>query len=110
MTTTVKQLKHPYISTNKKIRRGEPCIIGTGIRVLDIAVRYELMGQSPEDIILAYPHITLAQIHDALSYYYEHKSEMDKKWKEAAKKVNALKQKTSSLLEQKLGQIKDIHG
>ena len=109
MTTTVKQLKHPYITVNKKIRGGEPIIAGTGIRVLDIAVRYELMNQSPEDIIAALPHLTLPQIHDALSYYYEHKEEMDKKWKEIVRTTEAMKKNTPSILEQKLGQVKDIH-
>ena len=53
MSMSVKQLKHPYITTNKKIRNGEPIISGTGIRVLDIAIRYELAGMTPDDIIVA---------------------------------------------------------
>lgn len=109
MTTMVKQIKHPYIISNKKIRGGEPVIAKTGIRVLDIAVRYELMGMSPEDIILALPHLTLPQVHDALSYYYEHKAEIDKKWREALKATAALKKKSSSVLEQKIGPVKNIH-
>src|SRR4030065_1455856 len=101
MSITVKEIRHPYISIDKKIRGGEPVIAGTGIRVLDIAIRYEIMGMSPEDIIVALPHLNLSHVHDALSYYYEHKNEIDKKWKEAIKKTEALKKTHQSILEKK---------
>jgi uncharacterized protein (DUF433 family) len=109
MSTLVKEVKHPYITSVRKIRGGEPIISGTGIRVLDIAIRYEVMGMTPEDIIIALPHLTLPQVHDALSYYYEHKNEMDKKWIDAIKEVEALEKKHPSMLKKKIGRIKDIH-
>jgi uncharacterized protein (DUF433 family) len=109
MSTLVKQVKHPYITIDKKIRGGEPVVAGTGIRVLDIAVRYEIMGMLPEDIIVALPHLNLSQIHDALSYYYEHKQEIDKKWKNAIESVSIMRKAHKSVLEQKLGKVKNIH-
>jgi len=78
MSTSVKQIKHPYITFDRKIRGGAPVIAGTGIRVLDIAIRYEIMGMSPEDIIVSFPHITLSQVHDALSFYYANKGVQSK--------------------------------
>lgn len=109
MPTAVKEVRHPYVSVNKKIRGGEPVISSTSIRVLDIAVRYEIMGMAPEDIIIAFPHLTLSQVHDALSYYYEHKHEMDKTWKEALKKVESMRKLQPSILERKIGNIKNLH-
>lgn len=109
MGTAVKKIKHPYIVVNKKIQGGEPVISSTGIRVLDIAIRYEVMGMTPEDIIIALPHLNLSQVHDALSYYYEHKHEIDKKWKEANKRTEILKKTHPSILEKKIGRIKDIY-
>ncbi len=109
MSITIKEIRHPYISVDKKIRGGEPVIAGTGIRVLDIAIRYEIMGMSPEDIIVALPHLNLSQIHDALSYYYEHKSEIDKRWKDTIKNTDNLKKIYPSILEKKIGKIKDLH-
>ncbi|HHT9138554.1 MAG TPA: DUF433 domain-containing protein [Candidatus Wunengus sp. YC60] len=97
MTTPVKHFKHPYISINKKIRDGEPIIAGTGIRVLDIAIRHELMGMSPEDIIIALPHLTFSQVHAALSYYYDYKNEMDKKWKKSIENIEKLKKGRPSI-------------
>lgn len=109
MSITARQIKHPYITTDKKIRGGVPIISGTGIRVLDVAIRYEVMDMSPEDIIIALPHLNLSQVHDALSYYYEHKSEIDKDWQNAVKKAGSMKKFCSSPLERKLGKIKDIY-
>ena len=109
MSRSIKEIQHPYITIDKKIRSGEPVISGTGIRVLDIAIRYEIMGMSPEDIIVALPHLNLSQVHDALSYYYAHKNEIDKTWKDLIKDTEALKKSSSSLLEKKIGKIKDIH-
>jgi len=109
MSTSAKQLKHPYITTNKKIRNGEPIISGTGIRVLDIAIRYELAGMTPDDIIVALPHINLSQVHDALSYYYDNKDEIDMYWKKAIKDTQTFKKIQTSVLEQKIGKIKNIH-
>jgi len=109
MTTAVKALKHPYITMNKKLRGGAPIIVGTGLRVLDIAVRYELMGLSVEDIVIAFPQLTLPQIHDALSYYYEHKPEIDKEWKDSLGKIAEIKDSYPSILESKIGKIKNLH-
>lgn len=109
MHTIVKKVRHPYIVANKRIRNGEPIVSGTGIRVLDIAIRYEVMRMSPEDIVVALPHLNLSHVHDALSYYYEHKNEIDKKWKEAIKKTEAIKKAHPSVLEKKIGRIKDIY-
>jgi len=67
------------------------------------------MGMLPEDIILALPHLNLSQVHDALSYYYEHKSELDRAWKDAMKNTAALRKIHTSALEKKIGKIKDIH-
>ena len=109
-TLPQEKIKHPYITTNKKIRGGEPIIAGTSIRVLDIAIRYELMKMSPEDIIISFPHLNLSQVHDAISYYYGHKAEVDKKWKAIIKDTEAMRKRHTSVLERKLGKVKDIHG
>jgi len=106
----IKQVRHPYISVNKTIRGGEPIISGTGISVLDVAIRYEIMNMTPEEIIIALPHLNLSQIHDALSYYYEHKKEMDKKWRDAMENISVLRSRYSSVLEKKIGKIKDLCG
>jgi uncharacterized protein (DUF433 family) len=85
-------------------------IAGSGIRVLDVAVRYEFMRMTPEEILLAYPHLTLALIHAALSYYYANKAELDKEWRASLKKMARLRKGHPSALEWKLGRAKNLHG
>lgn len=68
---------HPYITFRKDIEGGKPIISGTRTRVSNIIAYYKL-GMSPEDIAMEFPHLGLSQIHDALSYYYEHQAEVDK--------------------------------
>ncbi|RLI43250.1 hypothetical protein DRO59_01645 [Candidatus Bathyarchaeota archaeon] len=75
------KVTHPYIKADEKICGGSPVIKGTRIRVVDIAVEYEYLNQTPDEIINAHPHLKLEQVHDALSYYYENRKELDEKIK-----------------------------
>ncbi len=43
-----------------------------------------------------------------LSFYYANKHEIDKKWKDAIKSTEALKKLYPSVLEKKIGKIKNI--
>src|SRR5438067_10878821 len=57
------------IVSSPEIRRGRPRIAGTGVTVRRIVGWYHL-GQTPEEITQTIPHLTLAQVHAALAYYY----------------------------------------
>jgi len=56
---------------------GEPVIWGTRIGVRHI-VEWDRMGHNVDEIVAMYPHLTHAQVHDALSYYFDNKSEIDR--------------------------------
>lgn len=103
MAVAERKTKHPYISIDSKITGGQPVISGTRIKVMDIAIRYELMGMSADEIINAYPHLKLEQVHDALSYYYEHKDMFDKKYREDQLFISQLKKQYPSKLKARLG-------
>ena len=68
---------HPYITQKEGIQGGKPIILGARIPVSSI-VSYHKMGDSPEEILEKYPHLTLAQFYDTLSYYYNHRGEIDR--------------------------------
>jgi uncharacterized protein (DUF433 family) len=70
------QTDHPYIVQMEGVCGGRPIITGTRISVRTIAERVQL-GDSPEQIVENYPPLTLAQVHDALSYYHEHRAKID---------------------------------
>lgn len=58
------------------IRHGRPRIAGTGITVHRIAIMYKL-GYSPEEIVMDYPHLSLAGVHAALAYYHANQAQLD---------------------------------
>ena len=51
-------------------------IRGTRTPVRSI-VAYHRMGNTPEEIQVKLPHLSLAQIYDALSFYYDHQADID---------------------------------
>lgn len=86
-------IKHPYIERNSKISQGSPVIAGTRTRILDLIIEYEYLGKTPDQIIDAHPYLSLAQVHDALSYYYDHRKEIDQEIKDRKDKIEELKDK-----------------
>ena len=82
---------HPYIVINKDVCGGSTIIEGTRTRVIDIAIEYEVLGHSPDEIIRSHPQLSLYQIHDALSYYYENRNELDQKIKQDQEVIKGLK-------------------
>lgn len=60
------------IEQHPDIRRGRPCIAGTGVSVQRIVGWYKL-GLNPEEIADRIGHLSLAQVHAALAYYHANK-------------------------------------
>lgn len=72
-----RKIRHPYIERKKGVCGGEPVIVGTRISVSLIA-EMEKSGYTADEMVVMYPHITHAQVYDALSYYYHHRDEIDR--------------------------------
>ncbi len=68
--------EHPHIVRVPGVCGGRPIVAGTRISVRTIVERTRL-GDSPDQIVMDYPPLTLAQVYDALSYYHEHRAEID---------------------------------
>ena len=64
------------ITQTRDICGGRPRIAGTGVSVRRIVGWYKL-GMTPEEIAAEIPHLELAQVHAALSYYHANRAEMD---------------------------------
>ncbi len=95
---------HPFIVKKEDVCNGSPIIEGTRTRVIDIAIKYEVLGHSPDVIIDGHPYLNLTQVHDALSYYYENRDELDKKIEQDKKLIIQLKQRFPSKMSQVYGQ------
>jgi len=68
--------EQPYIVRDDRILSGEPIIKGTRTPVRAIVESWRL-GIPPEEIPHHLPHLTLAQVFAALSYYCDHQAEIN---------------------------------
>ena len=100
-TSRIKHSKHPYISVDPTISGGSPIISGIRIRV--IAIEYDRLGLTPDQIVDAHPHLNLESVHDALSYYYENRDSIDKIIREKKQVVKRIAKKTPSILKKAIG-------
>ena len=66
---------HRYVVSNAQILGGEPIIEGTRTPVRAIVELWR-HGLAPETIPTRLPHLSLAQVFDALSYYSDHHEEI----------------------------------
>jgi uncharacterized protein (DUF433 family) len=72
---TVKVVPSHITIDDKGIAR----IDGTRMKVQHLIGAWKSGADSPEKLQTSYPELSLAQIHDALAYYYDHKAEIDAK-------------------------------
>lgn len=55
---------------------GRACIVGHRIRVADVVVWHERRGYSPDEIVSLFPGLAMADVHAALAYYFDHRTEI----------------------------------
>jgi len=58
------------------IRGGRPRVAGTGVTVRRLVGWYK-QGLTPEEIITEVPHLSLAQVYAALTYYHANREEIE---------------------------------
>jgi uncharacterized protein (DUF433 family) len=76
MATAAKTIA-THITKDPRVCGGKACIDNTRIRVMDIALLQQ-QGVKPEEMLdyFSVP-LSLAQVHGALTYYYDHPDEID---------------------------------
>lgn len=78
MTVATKRTSnHPYITNRKGVCGGRSVIRGTRIPVWSLIQWYK-QGMTIEDIMREFPQLKPAQVHDAFSYYYDNRKEIEK--------------------------------
>lgn len=70
--------------------RGVAWIDDTNVKVIEVVLDKLAHGSSPEEIHFQYPHLSLGQIHAALSYYYDHQEEMDAEIERQLQELDAM--------------------
>ena len=70
--------KHACIEVVEKITGPQAMIEGTRVPA-SIIIGYLRMGETPESLVKnILPHLALAQVYDALSYYHDHQDEIER--------------------------------
>ena len=102
MLATIKE----HIESTPGVCGGKPRIVGHRIRVMDVAVWYEQLGMTPDDIVSAHPSLTLSDVHAALAYFFDHRDEVLSDIAEERRFAEEVKAATPSLLDEKLRRLR----
>jgi uncharacterized protein (DUF433 family) len=70
---------------------GRPCVAGTRIRVQDLFSWHETEGLSPDEIVSRFPQLTLADVYAALSYFWDHRDEIQRQIKNDQEFIEEMK-------------------
>ena len=77
-------------------------IAGHRIRVLDVMIWHETLGMSPNEIVHHYPSLTLADVHAALVYYWDHRDDIERAIADSRAFVEAFRRENPGPLQEKL--------
>ena len=80
-------ISHTHVRTDAG---GIAWIDDTNVKVIEVVLARLAHGWSPEEIHFQHPHLSLAQIHAALAYYYDHQGEMDQEIERQLRESDAL--------------------
>lgn len=95
-----------HIEITPGVLGGKPRIAGHRITVAHIALMYLKMGMSVEEIAGKYD-LELASVHAAMTYYYDHREEIDRRTAASRALVEELKRNSKpSPLQEKLRAIR----
>lgn len=73
MATTATEYAHVIVDES-----GVPWVEGANTKVVELVAEVKAYGWSPEELAFQHPHLTLAQVHSALAYYWDHRAELEK--------------------------------
>ncbi len=78
MSRPALEIAHPHIGADVQVCGGSPVVVGTRFPVRSV-VHYVLqLGLTTEELVEKFPHLSLAQVYDALAYYYDNREEIDR--------------------------------
>jgi uncharacterized protein (DUF433 family) len=95
-----------HIDATPGICGGRPRIACHRIRVMDVVVLHEQLGLMPDEIVSAYPSLTLADVHAALAYYFDHREEIQRDLAEDRQLADDTARETPSRLQPKLRELR----
>jgi uncharacterized protein (DUF433 family) len=88
----------------------KPRIKGSRIRVVDVAIWHEKLGMSPDEIVQEYPQLTLADVHAALAYYWDHRDAIERRMAQEDAFAEQMRKLYPSPLKEKLERLQRDRG
>jgi uncharacterized protein (DUF433 family) len=92
----------PHIAISEDVAGGKPRIAGHRITVQHIVIWHERMGLSADEIASNHG-LSLADVYAALTYYYDHRQEIDEAIMADESYVVELRKQIKSKLSSKIG-------
>ena len=92
-----------HIAKTPGLCGGRACISGHRIRVMDVVLWHEMRGYAPDEIVVMFPGITLADVYAALAYYFDHRAEIEADFRHDEELAAPLRPRFPSKLQEKLG-------
>lgn len=100
---TAPKLEYGHITHDREVRAGKAGIDGTRIAVVDIVVLHK-RGYRPEEMLEYHVRpLTLAQVHSALAYYYDHRDEIETYFEESQQATAELEAERAEYLKRPPG-------
>ena len=96
-------ITYPHIKINAD---GVAIISGTTTKVIEIVQDHMAHHWHAEDICRQYPYLSLAQVHAALTYYYDHQQEMEQEIDDRQRRIADIRaQRGDNTIRDKLSQL-----
>src|SRR5215217_7667225 len=67
---------HPYVERHADVQGGQPVIKGSRVPISSIVQNYR-RGLSVDAILQEFPWLRPEEVHDALFYWYDHRTEIN---------------------------------
>ena len=90
MSRSASKIVRPYIVKNPNVCGGSPVITSTRFPVRSVVHYILQLGLAPEELVEKFPHLSLAQIYDALAYYYDNREEIDRDIEDNTEEISRL--------------------
>lgn len=93
-----------HIEVTPGVVGGKPRIAGRRITVQNIVIWHDRMGMSVDEIVAEYD-LMPGDVHAALTYYFDHRAEVDRSIRASEAFVKALRRRTALKTRRKAGGI-----
>jgi uncharacterized protein (DUF433 family) len=98
-----------HIEITPGVCGGKPRIAGHRITVQNVAIWHDRLGWSPDEIAAEYG-LEMADVYAALTYYHDHRNEIERSIQEDQEFVDLMRRSQPSPLQEKLRRMKRDSG